>query len=211
MAYSSLHLLVSIGCGAIKTIKLHGPVAAGQEAVPNNASYLRVLCAARFTYLRRTSWSCVYSSRVVELQLMLNRVLQASGQRSSSSTVARNSFSTRNDPELVNCITGIFRQGGIEILLSHRSTTIHKSNDRNLPITLSTSTSTHSTLDIDTSRVLIAIGRIPSVDSLGLEEVGIRTAHTGHIIVSLDLSTRIDGVYALSDVNGSPSFTHVLL
>ena len=58
------------------------------------------------------------------------------------------------------------------------------------------------------SHLLIAVGRVPNTDDLGLEQAGIKTDARGYIMVNEELSTNIEGVWALGDVNGRGAFTH---
>ncbi len=58
------------------------------------------------------------------------------------------------------------------------------------------------------SHVLLAVGRVPNTDDLGLDAAGIRTDPRGYIEVADDLSTSVPGVYALGDCNGRGAFTH---
>ena len=61
---------------------------------------------------------------------------------------------------------------------------------------------------VDASHVLIAIGRRPNTDDLGLEAAGIRTDARGYIVVDDRCRTSADGVWALGDCNGRGAFTH---
>ncbi len=58
------------------------------------------------------------------------------------------------------------------------------------------------------SHVLLAVGRRPNTDDLGLEAVGIATDARGFIAVDDGLQTNVPGVYALGDCNGRGAFTH---
>ncbi len=61
---------------------------------------------------------------------------------------------------------------------------------------------------IDASHLLFATGRIPNTDDLGLEHAGIEPNRHGMIDVDGQLRTKIDGIWALGDVNGRGAFTH---
>lgn len=61
---------------------------------------------------------------------------------------------------------------------------------------------------IDGSHLLVAVGRKPNTDDLGLDAAGIATQR-GWIKVNEYLETNVPGVYALGDVNGGPAFTHI--
>ena len=58
------------------------------------------------------------------------------------------------------------------------------------------------------SHVLIAIGRRPNTDDLGLASAGIETDARGYITVDDRLQTSVPGVWALGDCNGRGAFTH---
>ena len=58
------------------------------------------------------------------------------------------------------------------------------------------------------SHLLVATGRQPNTDDLGLETVGLKTAKDGTIRVTNRLATRLSGVWAAGDVRGGPMFTH---
>jgi pyruvate/2-oxoglutarate dehydrogenase complex dihydrolipoamide dehydrogenase (E3) component len=58
------------------------------------------------------------------------------------------------------------------------------------------------------SDVLIAVGRRPNTDDLGLEHAGITTDDRGYIKVDETLATNVPGVWALGDCNGRGAFTH---
>ncbi len=59
------------------------------------------------------------------------------------------------------------------------------------------------------SHLMLAVGRVPNADALGLELAGIARNERGYIVVDDALRTTADGVWALGDVNGGPPFTHI--
>jgi pyruvate/2-oxoglutarate dehydrogenase complex dihydrolipoamide dehydrogenase (E3) component len=58
------------------------------------------------------------------------------------------------------------------------------------------------------SHVLLAVGRRPNTDDLGLEKAGVKTDGRGYIVVDESLATSAPGVWALGDCNGRGAFTH---
>ncbi|HSR51142.1 MAG TPA: FAD-containing oxidoreductase [Acidobacteriota bacterium] len=58
------------------------------------------------------------------------------------------------------------------------------------------------------SHVLLAVGRIPNTDDLGLEEAGIELDKRGYIPVDDCLRSQVDGIWAIGDCNGEGAFTH---
>jgi pyruvate/2-oxoglutarate dehydrogenase complex dihydrolipoamide dehydrogenase (E3) component len=57
-------------------------------------------------------------------------------------------------------------------------------------------------------RLLLAVGRRPNTDDLGLDNAGIRTDQRGYIVVDDKLETNVPGIWAIGDVNGRGAFTH---
>ena len=58
------------------------------------------------------------------------------------------------------------------------------------------------------SHVLLAVGRRPNTDDLGLETAGVETDARGYIKVDDGLATNVPGIWALGDCNGRGAFTH---
>jgi len=58
------------------------------------------------------------------------------------------------------------------------------------------------------THVLLAVGRVPNTNALGLQEAGIETDARGYIKVDEALQTSAHNVYALGDCNGRGAFTH---
>jgi pyruvate/2-oxoglutarate dehydrogenase complex dihydrolipoamide dehydrogenase (E3) component len=62
--------------------------------------------------------------------------------------------------------------------------------------------------DVVGSHVLLAVGRRPNTDDLGLDAAGISTDQRGFITVDDRLATTVEGVFALGECNGRGAFTH---
>ena len=58
------------------------------------------------------------------------------------------------------------------------------------------------------SRVLLAVGRRPNTDDLGLDRAGVAVDDRGYIVVDESLATNVPGIWALGDCNGRGAFTH---
>jgi pyruvate/2-oxoglutarate dehydrogenase complex dihydrolipoamide dehydrogenase (E3) component len=58
------------------------------------------------------------------------------------------------------------------------------------------------------SDVLLAVGRCPNTDDLGLEKAGVVADARGYITVDDGLATNVSGIWALGDCNGRGAFTH---
>jgi len=58
------------------------------------------------------------------------------------------------------------------------------------------------------SHVLLAVGRQPNTDDLGLERAGIGVDKHGYVVVDEELRTNVPGIWALGECNGRGAFTH---
>jgi pyruvate/2-oxoglutarate dehydrogenase complex dihydrolipoamide dehydrogenase (E3) component len=58
------------------------------------------------------------------------------------------------------------------------------------------------------SHVLLAVGRRPNTDDLGLERAGVAVDERGYIRVDEQLRTNVTGIWAMGDCNGRGAFTH---
>ena len=58
------------------------------------------------------------------------------------------------------------------------------------------------------SHVLLAVGRRPNTDDLGLDKAGVAVDARGYIVVDDSLATNVPGIWALGDCNGRGAFTH---
>jgi pyruvate/2-oxoglutarate dehydrogenase complex dihydrolipoamide dehydrogenase (E3) component len=73
-------------------------------------------------------------------------------------------------------------------------------------VTLATSTGTSL---LEGSDILVAIGRIPNTQNVGLDKTGVSLDARGYIRVNERLETTAPGIWALGECAGSPQFTHV--
>ncbi len=58
------------------------------------------------------------------------------------------------------------------------------------------------------SHVLLAVGRRPNTNDLGLEKAGVKIDAKGYIQVDDQLRTNVEGIWAIGDCNGKGAFTH---
>jgi dihydrolipoamide dehydrogenase len=61
---------------------------------------------------------------------------------------------------------------------------------------------------IEADIVLVAIGRAPYTDGLGLEAVGVKKDNRGRVLVDAQFRTNVDGIYAIGDVIAGPMLAH---
>lgn len=111
----------------------------------------------------------------------------------------------REDPDIVEEVTNILRQDGVEVLLNARATHVSQMEGS---IRLEVEQPGHS-MTLAGSHLLVATGRVPNSDTLHLKAAGIHTDERGFIKVNDRLETNVPGVYALGDIKGGPAFTHI--
>jgi pyruvate/2-oxoglutarate dehydrogenase complex dihydrolipoamide dehydrogenase (E3) component len=110
----------------------------------------------------------------------------------------------REDPDVSEAIQDILENEGVEVRTSAECVTL-ASRDGGVIVGADCSGERE---DVEGSHVLLAVGRIPNTDTLGLEAAGIETDERGYVVVDDQLRTSAPGVWALGDCNGQGAFTH---
>jgi pyruvate/2-oxoglutarate dehydrogenase complex dihydrolipoamide dehydrogenase (E3) component len=106
----------------------------------------------------------------------------------------------REDEDVSDGILGILKNEGIDVHLNTAISGISKSGDE-VAVKVGDS-------QIRGSHVLMASGRRPNTDDLGLEKTGIKADRNGFIQVDDQLRTSVPGAWAIGDCNGRGAFTH---
>ena len=110
----------------------------------------------------------------------------------------------REDEDVSDEVRQILEKEGIEIRLNAKCLRA-ESKGQNVIVRLDCSEGPKT---IEGSHLLVAVGRVPNTDDLGLEKAGIKTDAKGYIQVDDQLRTNVPGVWALGDCNGKGAFTH---
>jgi len=110
----------------------------------------------------------------------------------------------REDEDVSAAILDILQREGIQVRLSTQCKNFAKQGDE---IIISVDTA-GTTSEIRGSHVLIATGRRPNTDDLGLDKAGVAVDSRGHIQVDDQLRTNVPGIWAMGDCNGKGAFTH---
>ena len=110
------------------------------------------------------------------------------------------------DSDVADEIAALLRQEGIDIFLNVTAESVARDGSQ---ILLTGRDETGKIHELHGSRLLVATGRVPNVESLNLSAAGIATDDRGFIKVNSKLETSAPGVYALGDINGGPAFTHI--
>jgi pyruvate/2-oxoglutarate dehydrogenase complex dihydrolipoamide dehydrogenase (E3) component len=106
----------------------------------------------------------------------------------------------REDPAVSELLAESLRRDGVELHLGARAESVSKAED-GVRVML------EGGEEVTGSRLLVAIGRRPRTDGLGLEHVGIEPGERG---IEVDEHCRAaEGVWAIGDVTGVMPFTHV--
>lgn len=110
----------------------------------------------------------------------------------------------REDPEVSEVIEAAFLDEDIDV---HTETTVAALGSDGEDIVVDADEADDS-ISVTASEVLLATGRQPNTDTIGLEDAGIETDDGGFVETDDGFETTTDGVYAIGDVAGSPMFTH---
>jgi pyruvate/2-oxoglutarate dehydrogenase complex dihydrolipoamide dehydrogenase (E3) component len=110
----------------------------------------------------------------------------------------------REDEEVSAAIQKILEGEGVEIRLNARCITVAKRGN-GVAAGLSCE---GGPPQVTGSHLLLAVGRVPNTDDLGLEKAGVKTDARGYIVVDDELRTNVPGIWALGDANGRGAFTH---
>ncbi|HTU51322.1 MAG TPA: mercuric reductase [Acidobacteriaceae bacterium] len=112
---------------------------------------------------------------------------------------------SHEDTDIVDEVTKILREDGIDILLNAKTQRIRGDKNKiTLEIQLGNDRQT-----VEGTHLLVAIGRTPNTDELNLPAAGIATDDKGFLRVNSSLETNVPGVYGIGDVKGGPAFTHI--
>lgn len=105
------------------------------------------------------------------------------------------------DAEIAAEAKKLFEKQGLEFRLGCKVTTA-RAQDGNCLVEV------EGQPPIQCDRVLVAVGRTPNTEGLGLENLGIKLDSKGFIPVNKAFATTADGVYAIGDVIGGPLLAH---
>ena len=110
----------------------------------------------------------------------------------------------REDEDVSDAIRAILEKEGVEFRLNAKCLSVAKRGDG---VAVGVSCDDRQE-EVAGSHLLLAVGRIPNTNDLGLDRAGIATDARGYITVDEQLRTSVAGVWALGDANGRGAFTH---
>jgi dihydrolipoamide dehydrogenase len=107
------------------------------------------------------------------------------------------------DRELATALQRVLTRQGIEFKLSAKVTDIREAGDG---VTIEIDGAERESLSADA--VLVAIGRRPYTEGLGLETIGVARDAQGRVVVDDGFATSVPGIYAIGDVIRGPMLAH---
>lgn len=110
----------------------------------------------------------------------------------------------REDEDVSSAIADFLTREGVTLHLGSRSIGVRKDGD----YVFLEITGPEGRRQISGSHLLVAAGRRPNTDDLGLERAGVARDERGYIVVDDQLATSVPGIWALGDCNGRGAFTH---
>ena len=113
---------------------------------------------------------------------------------------------SREDKDVCEALGNLLADEDIEIVLNARIKRVSGKSGDSVSIVLDQDGTEKS---ITGSHLLVATGRTPNTQGLGLELAGVELNDRGYIKVNERLQTATPGVWAIGEVAGSPQFTHI--
>ncbi len=111
---------------------------------------------------------------------------------------------SRDDEDVSEAVKEILEQEGVNIRLEAECIRTERRGEK-VAVNLDCGSSSREVVG---SHLLMAVGRRPNTDDLGLERTEIEVDDRGYIVVDDQLRTSLPGVWALGDCNGKGAFTH---
>ncbi|HHP7238564.1 mercuric reductase [Longibacter sp.] len=112
----------------------------------------------------------------------------------------------REDAETADAIRDILTDEGLHVHLESAITSIIRHSDGTLSAAID---GPKCPRRLRGTHILVAAGRRPNTDDLGLEATGVDTDNRGHVVTNDQLETSANGVFAIGDVTGGAAFTHI--
>jgi pyruvate/2-oxoglutarate dehydrogenase complex dihydrolipoamide dehydrogenase (E3) component len=113
---------------------------------------------------------------------------------------------SREDDDVSEALTGLFRDEGVEIILNAEVKRVSGESGDAVQVVIERNGAVKT---LKGSHLLVATGRKPNKEGIGLELAGIELTDRGYVKVNERLQTTAPGVWAIGEVAGSPQFTHI--
>ncbi len=110
------------------------------------------------------------------------------------------------EPDVSTLLEQAFAEEGIRLLLGHRAVRAKRTASG---VRVTARTTEGGEQAVEGTHLLVAVGRRPNTDGLGLDAAGLITDEKGFVTVNRHLETNVPGIWAVGDVNGEQPFTRV--
>lgn len=121
--------------------------------------------------------------------------------------IARGSqLASHEDTDVAQSILNLFRDEGIDVLLRTKVLSVKGHSAKRVELELESDSDKRTVVGSD---ILVALGRTPNTQGIGLDRARIEVNKRGHIRVNDRLETTAPNVWAMGECAGSPYFTHV--
>jgi len=111
----------------------------------------------------------------------------------------------REDADVAKELLEVFTSEGIEVLAPSEILSVHGRSGDHVRILVSTPSGERTIVGSD---ILVATGRVPNTNSIGLDTAGVSLDPRGYVQVDERLQTTAPNIWALGECAGSPQFTH---
>ncbi|MBJ7534490.1 dihydrolipoyl dehydrogenase [Rhodomicrobium vannielii ATCC 17100] len=112
------------------------------------------------------------------------------------------------DNEVVKSFQRILEKQGVAFRVSQKVTGVKANGKGPLKVAVAPAAGDGATEEFEASHVLVAVGRVPYTEGLGLEEAGVAIDNKRRIVVDDHFQTNVPGVYAIGDVIRGPMLAH---
>jgi pyruvate/2-oxoglutarate dehydrogenase complex dihydrolipoamide dehydrogenase (E3) component len=112
----------------------------------------------------------------------------------------------KEDKDVREGLETLFKDEGIDLILNATVDSVSGLSGESVKVTFHQDGVKKT---IESSHLLVATGRAPNIENLGLELAGVELTERGSIKVNERLETTAPGIWAIGEVAGSPQFTHI--
>jgi pyruvate/2-oxoglutarate dehydrogenase complex dihydrolipoamide dehydrogenase (E3) component len=112
----------------------------------------------------------------------------------------------REDEDISRGLEEMCRDEGINVVTNAKVSRVEGNSGERIKLL---GTRDGRELSLEGTHLLVAGGRTPNTDNIGLDKAKVETTKQGHVKVNERLQTTADGVWAVGDCAGSPHFTHI--
>jgi pyruvate/2-oxoglutarate dehydrogenase complex dihydrolipoamide dehydrogenase (E3) component len=112
----------------------------------------------------------------------------------------------REDEDVTDALRSLFEDEGVDVVLNARVKRISGKSGQSVKIVIEQNGAEET---LEGTHLLVAAGRAPNTEGIGLELAGVELTDRGYVKVNERLETTAPDVWAVGDVAGSPHFTHI--